>query len=78
MKVIAVLSLENLYTFTLRQPCWWARNAYQPTFPYNITENSPTSLAYNSAFNGPNDFKFGTETYRMVLQVITKVNKSLS
>ena len=35
-----------------------------PTSPLSIyiIENSPTSLVYNSAFNGPNDFKFGTET----------------
>ena len=26
-------------------------------------ENSPTSVARNSVFVGPNDFKFGTETH---------------
>ena len=38
------------------------KNAFQPIFPYNIIEKSPTSLAHNSVFIGPNDFKFGTET----------------
>ena len=66
---MAVQRLENLYTFILRQSCWCAKNACQPIFPYNVTENSPASLTYDSVFNGPNDFKFVTETYRMVLQV---------
>ena len=43
------------------------KSAYQPIFPYNIIENSPTSLAPNSVFVGPNKFKFGTETCCMVL-----------
>ena len=49
--VIIVQSLENLYTFILRQPI----------FPCNIIENSPTSLAYNSASVDPNNSKFGSE-----------------
>ena len=49
--VIVVQSLENLYTFTLRQPI----------FPYNIIENSSTSLAYNSDSVDPNNSKFGSE-----------------
>ena len=30
-------------------------NAHQPIFPYNVTANSPTSLAYNSAVFVPNN-----------------------
>ena len=42
-------------------------SAHQPILPYNIIENPPTSLAHNSVFIGPNNFKFGTETRFMVL-----------
>ena len=67
-KVMAAQNFENLHTFILRQPCWWARERPQPIFPSNnIMGNSPTSFARNSAFIGPNDFKFGTETRFMVL-----------
>ena len=45
-RVIAAQSLENFYPFILRQPCWWAKECPQLIFPYNITENSPTSLAH--------------------------------
>ena len=62
-----VESFENLHTFILRQPCWWARERPQPVFQYNIIENFPTSFARNSVFVGSNDFKFGTETRSMVL-----------
>ena len=43
------------------------KNAHQPIFPYNIIENYPTSLAYNSVFVGPNNIKFGTKTCCMFL-----------
>ena len=47
---------------------WENQNdAHQPIFPYNIVENSPTSLAYNSAVFVSNNFKFGTKTGYMVL-----------
>ena len=39
----------------------------QPIFPYNIIENSPTSLAHNSVLIGLNKSKFGTETRCVVL-----------
>ena len=42
-------------------------NAHQPIFPYNMTANSPTSMAYTSAVFVPNNFKFGTKTHYMVL-----------
>ena len=38
------------------------KNAYQPIFPYNIIENSQTSLAHQSVSIDRNNFKFGTET----------------
>ena len=44
------------------------KNAHQPIFPYKVIENSLTSLAHNSVFIDPNDFKFGTQTRFMVLQ----------
>ena len=47
------------------------KNGHQPIFPYDIIENSPTSLAHNSVFKGPDNFKFGTETHCMVLQAIS-------
>ena len=72
VRVPAVQNLENLQTFILQQPCCRHGNAYQPIFPLNIIETSPTSLAHRSVFNGPNDFKFGTETGRMVLYAISK------
>ena len=65
--VIAVQSLEDLYIFILGQPCWWAKECLHPNFPYEIIENPPTSLAYNSVFVDPNNFKFGTETHCMVI-----------
>ena len=37
-------------------------NAHQPIFPYNVTANSPTSLAYNLAVFVLNNFKFGKDT----------------
>ena len=46
------------------------KSAYQLIFPYYIIENFPTSLAGNTVFIGPNNFKFGTETCSMVLQAI--------
>ena len=52
------------------------KNAHQPIFPHNIIGNFPTSLATNSAFSGSNDFKFGMETYHMILQVITKFGRN--
>ena len=42
------------------------RSAHQLIFPYNKIKHSLTSFAPNSAFNGPNDFKFGTETYHII------------
>ena len=65
--VIAVQSLENLHTFVIWQPCWWAKNAHQPIFPYNIIENSETSLTHNSVSISPNDLKFGGKTHCVVL-----------
>ena len=38
----------------------------------NIIENSLTSLTNNSVPDGPDDFKFGTETCHMVLHAILK------
>ena len=38
-----------------------------PIFPYKTIENSPSSLAYNSVFVGPNNPKFGTNTHCIVL-----------
>ena len=43
------------------------KNAHQPIFSYNLIENSLTSLAFNFVFIAPNNFKFGTKTYHMVL-----------
>ena len=40
--------------------------------PYNIIENSPTSLAHTSVFVNPNNFRFGTET-RMIFLDQTKI-----
>ena len=57
-KVTAVQSFEDLYTFILWQPCWWAREHPQPIFPYNIIENSPPYFACNSVFVGPNGPNF--------------------
>ena len=39
---------------------------------WTLTENYPTSLAYNSVIIGLNDFKFGTEPCYMILQIILK------
>ena len=41
-------------------------------FPCDIIENSSTSLTNNSVPDGPDDFKFGTETCYMVLHAILK------
>ena len=64
---MAVQIFEDLHTFILQQPCWWARERPQPIFPYTIIENSPTSFACNSVLVGRNDFKFDTETSLTVL-----------
>ena len=32
-RVTAVQSLENLYTFILQQPCWWAKQTPPAYFP---------------------------------------------
>ena len=65
----AVQSLENLREIHLYCGSHVGRqkSAYQPIFPYNITEISLTSLARNSVFIGPNKLKFGTETRCLVL-----------
>ena len=52
------------------------KNVHQPVFPYNVIENPPTFLAHNSAIDGPNDFKFGTETCYMVFQGILKFGRN--
>ena len=41
-------------------------------FPYNVIENSPTSLAHKTVFVDLNNFKFGTETHHMVLSTMSK------
>ena len=62
---MAVQSLENLHTSILRQPFWWAKECPRPIFSYNIIENSPTSLAYNSVFIGPNNYiKWSYKSYQ--------------
>ena len=66
------LQLFKVCRFTFWQPCWWAKNAHQPIFPYYIIEKSPTSLAHNSVLIGPNNFESGTETRCMVLQAVSK------
>ena len=43
------------------------KNVHQHIFPYDIIEYSPTSLAHNSVFVGPNNFKLRTETQYVVL-----------
>ena len=50
----------------------------QPIFPYNIIENSPTSFARNSVFDGPNHFKLGTETGFMILKAISNFETNRS
>ena len=65
-RVIAVQSLENLCALIFRQLCRLAKDCHRGIFPYNIIENFPTSLAHNSAFIDPNNFKFGTNTDCMV------------
>ena len=45
---------------------------HQPIFSYNITENSLTSLAHNSVFIDPNNFKFCNKTYYIILSVISE------
>ena len=51
------------------------KNAHQPISPYNIIENSPTSLAYDSVFIGPNNFKFDTKTGCVVLYIISELEQ---
>ena len=64
---MAVQSFENLHTFLLQQPCWYAREHRPAHFSYHsITENSPTFSARNTVFVGPIDFKFDKETCFMV------------
>ena len=48
------------------------KNTHQPICPYNIIENSATSLTHNSVPGGPNDLRFGTETCYMILHAIVK------
>ena len=72
-RVIAVESLQNFYTFILPQPCWWAKECPPTHFTmYQNKKKLPASLACNSALNGPSDFKFGTNTFYVVLQIIPK------
>ena len=71
-RVIAVQSLENLYTFILRQPCWLAKECLPAHFQYNIIENSRLSLAHKTVFVDPNNFKFGTDTHYMVFWTTSK------
>ena len=66
-RIIAVQSLENLYTFYRGTYDSGQENAHQPTFPYNIIQNPPTSLDHTFVFIGPNSFTFGTETRCTVL-----------
>ena len=33
VRITAVQSLENLHTFILRQPCWWAEESPAAHFP---------------------------------------------
>ena len=56
-RVIAVQSLENLFSSILQQPCY----AHQPILPYKLIEDFLTSLTNNSVFIDPNNFKFGKE-----------------
>ena len=65
--VTAVQSLENSIHLYCSSYVGRQKSAYQPIFPYNITENSLTSLVHNSVFISPSKFKFGTETRCMVL-----------
>ena len=58
-RVTTVQSLENLHTFKLWQPCWWAKECPSTHFTILNQRNSPFSLAYNSVLIGPNSFKFG-------------------
>ena len=46
-RVIAVQSLGNLFSFILQQPCY----AHRPILPYNIIEDSLTSLAHTALFS---------------------------
>ena len=43
--------------------------------PYNIIKNSMSSFPHNSVSDGPNDFKFGTETCYMALQAHQNLRK---
>ena len=49
------------------------KNAHQPIFPHSIIVNFLTSWATNSAFEGPNDFKFSMETYHYDLTGHNKI-----
>ena len=59
---MAIQSLQNLHKFILPQPRWYVKECLPAIFPYNIIENSLTSLTYDSAFVGPNNFRSGTKT----------------
>ena len=62
----AVHSLENLHS-NCGSHVGGQNNANQSIFPYDIIENPVTSLARNSVFNSPNNFKFGTKTLYCLL-----------
>ena len=66
-RATAVQSLENPIHLYCSSHVGGQKAAHQPIFPYNTIESSPTPLAHNSAFDGPNTFKFGTETWCIVL-----------
>ena len=54
------------------------KKSYQPSFPYNLTENSPTSLVHKTVFVDSNNFKFGTKTHYMVSWTIPDFGINLS
>ena len=64
------LRLFNFQKISIRLYCGshvgLQKNAHQPILPNNIIENSQTSLAYNSFFIGPNNFKSNAKTHCMV------------
>ena len=67
-RVIAVQSLE----ISIHLYCGGhVNNAHQPILAHNKIENSPVSLAHNSA----NDFKSGAATYYIVSQVIPNLRE---
>ena len=55
-----------------------ANNAHQHIFPYNIIENSQTSLAHNSVFIVPNNFKFCTQNLGRIDHNLHTVNDLIS